>query len=84
MHATLEMQADAFAEFMTSLGIDDAVVLAGSAGSTSALHLAARHPDKVRALVLVSANVTGPHQSRGMPPRPFVYWEGEVTGVSTA
>jgi pimeloyl-ACP methyl ester carboxylesterase len=71
MHATLEMQADAFAEFMTSLGIDDAVVLAGSAGSTSALHLAARHPDKVRALVLVSANVPGPHQPRGMPPRPL-------------
>jgi pimeloyl-ACP methyl ester carboxylesterase len=32
-------------------------------------HLGIRHPERVRALVLVSANVPGPHQSRGMPPR---------------
>ena len=68
-HATPEMQADAFAGLLDALGIDDAVVLAGSAGSTSALHLGIRHPERVRALVLVSANVPGPHQSRGMPPR---------------
>jgi pimeloyl-ACP methyl ester carboxylesterase len=43
----------------------------GSAGSTSALHLCVRHPARVRALVLVSANVPGPHQSKGMPPRPL-------------
>jgi pimeloyl-ACP methyl ester carboxylesterase len=30
-----------------------------------------RHPDRVRALVLVSANVPGPHLSKGMPPRPL-------------
>jgi len=67
--ATPEMQADAFAVFMRALGIDDAVVLAGSAGSTSALHLGVRHPERVRALVLVSANVPGPHLSKGTPPR---------------
>jgi pimeloyl-ACP methyl ester carboxylesterase len=70
-NATPEMQADAFAELMDALGIGDAVVVAGSAGSTSALHLCVRHPDRVRALVLVSANVPGPHQSKGMPPRPL-------------
>jgi pimeloyl-ACP methyl ester carboxylesterase len=70
-HATPEMQADAFAGFLDALGIDDAVVLAGSAGSTSALHLGVRHPERVRALVLVSANVPGSHQSKGMPPRPL-------------
>lgn len=69
-HATPEMQADAFAEFMRALGVNDAIVLAGSAGSTSALHLGVRHPERVRALVLVSANVPGSHQSTGMPPRP--------------
>jgi pimeloyl-ACP methyl ester carboxylesterase len=56
---------------MDALGIDDAVVLAGSAGSTSALHFGVRHSERVRALVLVSANVPGPHLSRGMPPRPL-------------
>jgi pimeloyl-ACP methyl ester carboxylesterase len=40
------------------------VVLAGSAGGTSALHLAVRHPDRVRALILVAANVPG---SAGKP-----------------
>jgi len=68
-HPTPEMQADAFAAFLDVLGIDDAVVLAGSAGSTSALLLAVRHPDRVRALVLESANVPGPHQSKGKPPK---------------
>jgi pimeloyl-ACP methyl ester carboxylesterase len=67
--ATPEMQADAFAEFLEALGIGDAVVLAGSAGSTSALHLAVRHPRRVRALVLVSANVPGAHLAKGMPPK---------------
>lgn len=70
-HATPEMQADAFAEFIGALGITDAVVVAASAGSTSALHLCIRHPNRVRALVLVSANVPGPHQLKGMPPRPL-------------
>ena len=70
-HATPEMQADVFAEFIGVLDISDAVVVAGSAGSTSALHLCVRHPDRVRALVLVSANVPGPHQVKGMPPRPL-------------
>ncbi|HYZ13673.1 MAG TPA: alpha/beta fold hydrolase [Actinomycetota bacterium] len=70
-HATTEMQADAFAELMDSLGISDAVVLAGSAGSTSALHLGVRHPERVRALILVSANVLGEHLSKGLPPKPL-------------
>lgn len=70
-HATPEMQADAFAGLLDALGVDDAVVLASSAGSTCALHLGIRHPDRVRALVFVSANVPGPHLSKGMPPRPL-------------
>ena len=70
-HATPEMQADACVELMDALDISDVVVLAGSAGSTSALHLCIRHPDRVRALVLVSANVPGPHQLQGMPPKPL-------------
>jgi pimeloyl-ACP methyl ester carboxylesterase len=72
--ATVEMQADAFAELMDTVGIGDAVVLAGSAGSTSALHLAVRHAERVRALVLVSANVPGVHQSKGMPPKAVFKW----------
>lgn len=67
--ATPEMQADAFAALLDEIGVRKVLVLAGSAGSTSALHFAIRHHDRTRALLLVSANVPGPHQSKGMPPR---------------
>jgi pimeloyl-ACP methyl ester carboxylesterase len=67
--ATPEMQADAFASLLDALSIEGAVVIAGSAGSTSALQLAIRHGDRVGGLVLVSANVPGPHQLKGMPPK---------------
>lgn len=67
--ATPEMQADAFAALLDAIGVGRVLVLAGSAGSTSALHLAIRHHDPTRALLLVSANVPGPHQAKGMPPR---------------
>lgn len=67
--ATPEMQADAFAALLDAISVRKVLVLAGSAGSTSALHFAIRHHDRTRALLLVSANVPGPHQSRGMPPR---------------
>ena len=67
--ATLEMQADAFAALLDAIGVKSVLVLAGSARSTSALHFAIRHHDRTRALLLVSANVPGPHQAKGMPPR---------------
>ena len=67
--ATPEMQADAFAALLDAIGVGRVLVLAGSAGSTSALHFAIRHHDRTRALLLVSANVPGPHQAKGMPPR---------------
>ena len=67
--ATPEMQADAFAELLDSIGVRRVLVLAGSAGSTSALHFAIRHHERTRALLLVSANVPSPHQAKGMPPR---------------
>jgi pimeloyl-ACP methyl ester carboxylesterase len=67
--ATPEMQADAFAALLDAIGVRKVLVLAGSAGSTSALHFALRHHDRTRALLLVSANVPGPHQAKGMPPR---------------
>ena len=58
--ASTARQADAFACLFDALGIDKAPVLAFSAGSTSAVRLALRHPDRVSALVLVAANA--PHE----------------------
>jgi pimeloyl-ACP methyl ester carboxylesterase len=52
-------QADAFAHLLDALRIAQAPVVAFSAGSTSAVQLALRHPDRVSALVLVASNA--PH-----------------------
>jgi pimeloyl-ACP methyl ester carboxylesterase len=65
--ATPEMQADAFASLLDALIIPRVVVLAASAGSTSALQLALRHPDRTAGVVLISPNVPGPHQGKGSP-----------------
>ncbi|WP_448641844.1 alpha/beta fold hydrolase [Geodermatophilus sp. URMC 63] len=52
--ATTAAQADAYARLLDALGIDRADVAGVSAGSMTGLHLAARHPDRVRRLVLES------------------------------
>jgi pimeloyl-ACP methyl ester carboxylesterase len=53
-------QADAFAYLIDALGMERSSVLAFSAGSTSAVQLALRHPSRVSALVLVASNA--PHE----------------------
>ncbi len=69
--ATLDTQADAFASLLDALGIQQAAVFAVSAGSTSALRFAARHPDRVSALVLLSPDAPG-EVYMTLPPR-FVF-----------
>lgn len=53
-------QADAFAALLDALGIERAPVVGFSAGSSSVVQLALRHPRRVTALVLVAANA--PHE----------------------
>ncbi len=50
---TTEIQADAYVELLDHLGIAKVNVVSISAGAWSALQLAIRHPDRVRALVLL-------------------------------
>lgn len=80
--ATLDMQADAFACLLDALNIRQAVVFAVSAGSTSAIRFAARHPERVSALILFSPDVPGDNPLV-QPPRfvfdrlfrsDFLYW----------
>jgi pimeloyl-ACP methyl ester carboxylesterase len=59
-------QAGAFAALLDELGITETVVVGFSAGSSSSVQLALRHPDRVSGLVLVAAN--SPH--RKPPPAP--------------
>ena len=65
---SFEAQADLYASLLDALGLERAVVFAVSGGGPSALHFAARHPDRCRALVLASTP-GGPMRAR--PPWSF-------------
>jgi pimeloyl-ACP methyl ester carboxylesterase len=61
-------QADAFAELLDHLEIVEVPVVAFSAGSSSAVQLALRHPERVSRLVLISPNAPHP-EPLPKPPR---------------
>jgi pimeloyl-ACP methyl ester carboxylesterase len=81
-NAGLDMQADAYACLLDALGIKQAAVFAVSAGSTSSIRFAARHPERVSVLILFSPDAPGGIQIV-LPPRfvfdvlfrsNFIYW----------
>jgi pimeloyl-ACP methyl ester carboxylesterase len=57
--ATPARQADVFAALLDELGVGRIDVVGISAGTTSALQLALRHPDRVKHLVVISGNLPG-------------------------
>jgi pimeloyl-ACP methyl ester carboxylesterase len=57
--ATPARQADAFAALLDELAVDRTDIVAISAGTTSALQLALRHPDRVKHLIVISGNLPG-------------------------
>jgi pimeloyl-ACP methyl ester carboxylesterase len=61
-------QADAFAALLDHLDIGELPVVAFSAGSSSAVQLALRHPERVSRLVLISPNSPHP-EPLPKPPR---------------
>ena len=75
-------QADAYACLLDALGIRQAAIMGTSAGGTSAIQFALRHPDRCLALVLFSSNAPGEAEA-ALPPEPvakvlfksdFVFW----------
>ena len=52
---TFEQQADAIDALLSALGITEVAIIGASAGGPPAIHFALRYPDRVKALVLVSA-----------------------------
>jgi pimeloyl-ACP methyl ester carboxylesterase len=58
-NATPAVQADAFAALLDTLDIRQIDVVGLSAGATSALQLALRHPEKVKHLVVLVGNLPG-------------------------
>jgi pimeloyl-ACP methyl ester carboxylesterase len=75
-------QADAFACLLDELGIQQAAVMGTSAGGTSAIQFALRHPDRCSALVLLCSAAPGETEA-GLLPEPlakvmfksdFLFW----------
>jgi len=62
--ASAEEQADAHACLLDALGVERAAIVGVSAGAPSALQLALRHPDRVRALLLLVPAVYAPPSDR--------------------
>jgi pimeloyl-ACP methyl ester carboxylesterase len=65
---TPDLQAEAYRETLDSLGIDRCCVFSFSAGSTSAVAFALRHPERVSGLVLACPNSPHP-EPPNLPPR---------------
>jgi pimeloyl-ACP methyl ester carboxylesterase len=59
LDATPAHQADAFVALLDALGIDRIDVIGVSAGATSALQLALRHPERVKHLAVLVGNLPG-------------------------
>lgn len=68
--ATPRQQAEAFVSLLDELDVDEAAVVAYSAGGPSAVQLALHHPERVSALVLVSTAIAD--KALSLPPRPVL------------
>ena len=81
-NASLNLQADAYACLLDALEIQQAVIFAFSAGATSSIRFAARHPERLSALILLCPAAPG-NVKVSSPPRAifdtvmrsdFAYW----------
>ena len=87
-NATPAAQADAFSALLDTLGIDRIDVIGLSAGATSALQLALRHPGRVKHLAILVGNLPGSPTAVVQPPsakfqRQFVMWALRTFAPST-
>lgn len=71
--ATPATQSDAFVELLDHLAIDHIDVVGYSAGSTSSLQLALRHPERVRRLAIMCGDLPGPTAVRAPAIMKVVY-----------
>lgn len=72
-NASPAAQADAYICLLDALNLDKVTVLANSAGGASAIQMALRHPDRVKALVLVSSVAPATVvETVALPPKPVI------------
>jgi len=65
-----DAQADAYAALLDHLRIDQVAVLGISAGAPSAIEMALRHPERVRALILIVPRTYAPGSEVSAPATP--------------
>jgi pimeloyl-ACP methyl ester carboxylesterase len=88
-NATPAAQADAFAALLDALKIGQIDVVGFSAGATSALQLALRHPEKVKHLAVLVGNLPGSPTAIVQPSwtkrvnRQFIMWALRTFAPST-
>ena len=70
--ATPASQADAFVCLLDALEIERITVVANSAGGTSAIQMALRHPERIEALVLISTAAPTVGEYISLPPKPVI------------
>jgi pimeloyl-ACP methyl ester carboxylesterase len=70
--ATPASQADAFVCLLDSLKIERAAVMANSAGGPSAIQMALRHPERVKALIFVSTAAPTVGKPITLPLKPVI------------
>jgi pimeloyl-ACP methyl ester carboxylesterase len=70
--ATPASQADAYVCLLDALGLERVSVLANSAGGTSAIQMALRHPNRMKSLVLISSAAPSVGEYMTLPPKPVI------------
>ena len=72
-NATVDMQVEAFLEFLDKLGIEKTFITATSAGGTVAERFALMHPEKCKGLVLYCSGY----------PENAKYWSEQIPGCKS-
>ena len=71
-NATPATQADAYVCLLDALHLEKVTIMAYSAGGTSAVQMALRHPDRVKALIFVSTAAPTVGEYIALPPKPVI------------
>lgn len=71
-NATPASQADAYVCLLDALHLEKATIMAYSAGGTSAVQMALRHPERVKALIFISTAAPTVGEYITLPPKPVI------------
>lgn len=71
-NATPVSQADAYVCLLDALGVEKVTAVGFSAGGTSALQFALRHPDRLNSLIFISTAAPSGGEYMTLPPKPVI------------